>query len=88
MPRDSFDFAFVDTWRDASDGTPMYTRMKPLEKLNPGCEFSYWIENFLISRLRAFRFEELYEKVKRGDPDAPCDYTQFIERLNDNGCII
>ena len=88
MPGESFDFAFVDTWRDASDGTPMYTRMKPLEKLNPGCEFSYWIENFLISRLRAFRFEELYEKVKRGDPDAPCDYTQFIERLNDNGGII
>ena len=85
MPKRHYDYAFVDTWRDASDGAPMYERMKPYEKLNPNTKFSYWIENFLISRQRAIRFEELYEKVKRGDADAPANYNEFIERLEDYG---
>ncbi len=81
MPEEKYDFAFVDTWRNASDGTPMYERMKALEHLSPGTEFSYWIENFLISRLRAYRFEELYKKVTDGAEDAPATYCEFIERL-------
>ena len=56
MPSESFDFAFVDTWRDASDGAPMYKKMKALEHLSPTTEFSYWIESFLISRIRAEKF--------------------------------
>ena len=63
----------------------MYERMKKLEALSPKSEFSYWIENFLISRLRAYKFEELYKKVKDGAPDAPNTYNEFIERLTDNG---
>jgi D-mannonate dehydratase len=30
MPNEHFDIAFVDTWRDASDGAPMYEMMKAL----------------------------------------------------------
>ena len=85
MPKENYNFAFVDTWRDASDGAPMYERMKPLEDLNPKTEFSYWIENFLVSRLRAFRFEELYKKVTTGAEDAPSTYEEFTERLTSNG---
>jgi hypothetical protein len=81
MPGEKYDFAFVDTWRDASDGAPMYERMKALEHLSPNTEFSYWIENFLISRIRAYRFEELYKKVTDGAEDAPSTYSEFIERL-------
>lgn len=88
MPKHHYDYAFVDTWRDASDGAPMYERMKKLEALSPKTEFSYWIENFLISRLRAYKFEELYKKVKDGTPDAPNTYNEFIERLTDNGCTV
>ena len=80
MPTENFDLAFVDTWRDASDGAPMYKRMKSLEPLSPSTEFLYWIENFLISRLRAIRFEELWEKVERGEIN---DRKKFIEELND-----
>ena len=29
MPKENYDLAFVDTWRDASDGAPMYKKMKP-----------------------------------------------------------
>lgn len=85
MPEGRFDYAFVDTWRDASDGAPMYERMKPCEALNPDTEFSYWIENFLISRLRAQKFEELYKKVSDGAPDAPATYEEFTERLKNYG---
>lgn len=62
LPSEHFDLAFVDTWRDAGDGLPMYLRMKPLEKLSPDTEFLYWIENFLLSRLRSAVFEEIWEK--------------------------
>ena len=47
-----FDIAFVDTWRDASDGLDMYIRMKCLERYSPNTVFYYWIEEFLLSGLR------------------------------------
>ncbi len=62
MPSENFDLAFVDTWRDASDGAPMYERMRALEKYSKNTRFLYWIENFLRSRLRALKFAQLIEK--------------------------
>ena len=81
MPSEEFDFAFVDTWRDAGDGTPMYRRMKKLEYLSPFTKFSYWIENFLISRHRAERFEELIKEYKN-TPDKFKGYDEFMEKLD------
>jgi len=81
MPCEKFDVAFVDTWRDASDGAPMYRRMKELEHLSPNTEFLYWIEGFLRSRLRAERFEELYSLTLEGAPGAPRSYSEFTEML-------
>lgn len=81
MPKEKFNIAFVDTWRDASDGAPMYERMKQLECLSPDTEFMYWIENFLISRVRAVRYAELMEKAESDAPDAPDSYEEFAERL-------
>ena len=81
MPKEEYDYAFVDTWRDASDGAPMYKRMKPLEAKSPKTEFSYWIENFLISRIRSERYEKLWEAVEENAPDAPESYEEFVKRL-------
>ena len=67
MPEEHFDVAFVDTWRDASDGAPMYERMKKLEHLSPDTEFLYWIENFLISRLRALAYADICDRLDRGE---------------------
>jgi hypothetical protein len=67
MPSEHFDVAFVDTWRDASDGAPMYERMKRLEHLSPDTEFLYWIENFLISRLRALKYAEILDRLESGE---------------------
>ena len=62
MPKEGFDLAFVDTWRDAGDGVPMYKRMKSLEHLSPKTEFLYWIENFLKSNIRSEYISSLLEK--------------------------
>ena len=80
MPSENYDFAFVDTWRDASDGAPMYKKMKALEHFSPNTEFSYWIENFLISRLRAEKFSEL--------ADTPISYEDFTKGLKQYGSSI
>ena len=78
MPAEGFDVAFVDTWRDASDGAPMYERMKALEHLSPSTEFLYWIENFLISRLRALRFADIMDKLDSGEE---MEYAQIVKEL-------
>lgn len=78
MAKEKFDIAFVDTWRDASDGAPMYKRMKDLEHLSPNTKFLYWIENFLISRLRAQNLEKMYNDVDSGKV---ISYEEFISNL-------
>ena len=80
-PLESFDLAFVDTWRDASDGAPMYKKMKELEHLSPKTEFLYWIESFLISRLRAERFADLKELIEADDDLAPREYSDFEDAI-------
>lgn len=80
MPGEGFDLAFVDTWRDASDGAPMYERMKKLEHLSCGTEFLYWIENFLRSRLRAEKFAELYSRFEDEEASFPEKYEE-IEKI-------
>ncbi len=80
MPTEGYDVAFVDTWRDASDGAPMYEKMHALEHLSEGTVFLYWIKNFLISRLRAIKFEELYEQAERGD-EYPATYVDVVNEL-------
>ena len=73
MPRESFDIAFVDIWRDASDGALAYKRMLPLEKLSPKTEFLYWIEEFILSRLRSQKYGKLAELYERGELDMSFD---------------
>ena len=81
MPSEGYDLAFVDTWRDASDGTPMYVRMKELEHLSGDTRFMYWIENFLISRRRAERFEEESTKIDLHLSGAITSYTALVDYL-------
>ena len=73
MPSEKFDLAFVDTWRDASDGAPMYKRMKSLEHLSPDTKFLYWVEGFLRSRLRAEKLIELMNDYDEGKLTLPYD---------------
>ena len=79
MPKECFDLAFVDTWRDASDGAPMYERMKKLEHLSPNTEFVYWIENVLVSRIRAMRYKDVCDRLDRCEQ---LTYADVVRELN------
>lgn len=86
MPGESFDLAFVDIWRDGSDGSEMYKKMKPYEPLSPKTRFLYWIEGFIVSRLRAQKFEILYEDVtERG---ANISYSEIVKSLTETDLLI
>ncbi len=51
MAGGGYDCVFTDLWHDVSDGVPGYLRMKCLEPLLPGADFSYWIEKSLTCYL-------------------------------------
>ena len=82
MPDEHYDLAFMDTWRDASDGAPMYEKMRALEHLSPGTRFEYWIENFLISRLRYLKFCDIAETIEKNLDTAPKSYAEVLEALD------
>ena len=81
MSGEGYELAFVDTWRDASDGLPMYERMKPLESLSPNTKFMYWIENFIRSRKRALLFAEIMDKIENNAADAPESFDEVRQML-------
>ncbi len=82
MPREHFDVAFADTYRDASDGAPMYRRMKLLQRLSPDTKFLYWIENFLISRVRAENYASLLDELNSGAPiPCPLELTKLLDKI-------
>lgn len=76
MPDEGFDIAFVDTWRDAGDGVPMYKKMKALEHLSPKTEFLYWIEEFLKSGIRS----EYISSLLDNDINA-LEYEKILNKL-------
>ncbi len=89
LPGMGADYVFVDTWRDASDGYPMYCRMKALEPLCGGVPFSYWIEGFILSRMRSFIFEDIWEKESHAPHGVSGDLTfeDILFRLSKDGLL-
>ncbi len=89
MPSEHYDIAFVDTWRDVSDGLPMYLRMKKAEKKNPDTLFLYWIEDFILSHLRSYVFEQIWEREsavgKRRTDDATGTMEEILWCLSKEG---
>ena len=81
MPAERFDYAFADTWRDVSDGLPMYLRMKKLERLNPTTEFSYWVEESLLSGYRWQMFDTVIDNAKTYDEVCQCLSDEGLRRF-------
>lgn len=63
--KDAFDYVFVDLWRDTSDGTDLYIKMKKLEN-KMSAEFSYWIEPSILVGIRHKVFYAIYDNYKQG----------------------
>jgi hypothetical protein len=53
--------------------------MKKLEHLSPDTEFIYWIENFLISRLRAEKFVQNKNQL---DDGADISYEDVVKSIS------
>jgi len=77
--RGKFDYAFVDLWRDISDGTELYVKIRRLEgKLS--CPFEYWIERSILLGIRKNLFYAIYENEKKGKNTLT--YKEICERLS------
>jgi hypothetical protein len=48
------DHIFVDIYRTADDGLPLYIRFKGLEKNHPRIQWSYWLEQSMLGLLRRY----------------------------------
>ncbi len=84
MPKEDFDLVFVDIWRDGSDGAEMYRRMKPYESASGNTRFMYWIEGFIISRLRAMAFEKLWDTADYDE----LTYEDILHKITDISSLI
>ncbi len=54
-----YDTVFADLWHDTGDGLPLYLRLRRAEKKDGSTHYSYWIEDQLLSCIRAMVFSEL-----------------------------
>ena len=54
-----YDTVFADLWHDTGDGLPLYLRLRRAEKEGGGTRYTYWVEDQLLSALRAMVFSEL-----------------------------
>lgn len=68
LPHTHYDHIFADLWRDASDGLPLYARLRRIEE-EKRLSFDYWIEDMLLSHVRAKLFAELEEAYRTGGRD-------------------
>ena len=61
MPRDAYDYAYVDIWHDVLDGVGMYLKMKRIEEKHPQTHFLYWIEKSILCWLRGMAIQEVQD---------------------------
>ncbi len=70
LAKGRYDCLFADMWRDASDGVPMYVKLKAAEGQAPNVKFYYWAEKTLVATIRQrlfFDLEVLPESENKGD---------------------
>ena len=60
----TYDFAYVDIWRDASDGLEMYIKMKNIEHMWGKTEFMYWVETSILCELKRYVFLVLLKRFQ------------------------
>lgn len=65
-----FDYAFVDLWHTANDGLELYVKIKNSE-CDKVKEYSYWIEDSIISICRRCMVSAIYEEINSIDNIKP-----------------
>jgi hypothetical protein len=67
LPKQSYDYAFVDLWHDTADGLPLYKKAKGMERFSPDTKYLYWVEDSLLSAYRWQRFDAILSGSKSYD---------------------
>lgn len=80
MPKESYDYAFVDLWHDTSDGCDLYIKAKKLEHLCPNTHFEYWIEKSILVSVRKQIFSAIMQSIRDGKNTL--SYDEIIKRLS------
>lgn len=73
-----YDFVFADLWHDTGDGLPLYLRLKKAERTDCRTTYAYWIEDQLLSALRALVFDGLL-MVQEGGVSGERDIASMAE---------
>lgn len=82
----TYDFAFVDLWRDVNDGLPYYILIKKLALKHKKTKFYYWIEKAMIAMIKRCLITLIYENLNSTDIIYEYEedyYQQLINRLNE-----
>lgn len=77
-----FDYIFSDIWHNASDGLPLYLKIKKYEKLYPNTKFDYWIETSLLALLRRYVLTVFEEQLDGSTVD------DYLNAINENDVIV
>ncbi len=80
MSDEAYNYAFVDLWRDVSDGVELYSKMKRLESLSSGTHFEYWIEKSILVTVRKKIFNAVIESIENGKNTL--SYNEILQRLS------
>ncbi len=72
-----YDFVFADIWHDTGDGLPLYLRLLREERTDRRTTYAYWIEDQLLSALRALVFEGLI-----GETPLPIEHHLAVTSLS------
>lgn len=80
MPKEKYDYAFVDLWHDTSDGVELYIKMKKLEVLSKHTHFQYWIEKSILVTVRKRIFGAIMQSIEKGKNNL--SYDEIINRIS------
>ena len=85
LPKGGFDTVFADLWHDASDGLPLYARLRGIERRVAAVPFDYWIEDMLLCHLRSLLFSVVWEAKEKGQaPFGRLNVQEIARMLSDD----
>ena len=82
LGKGGFDTVFADLWHDASDGLPLYARLRQLERRVAAVPFDYWIEDMLLCHLRDMLFDGISRAAEGSG--APLRAERILSVLTDD----
>jgi len=81
QPRIKANHIFVDIYRTAEDGLPLYMQTKSFEKTFPTIDWHYWLEDSIVSLMRRYMMIFLQEQIEGKDASHYASSDAFQDRI-------